>query len=285
MKLSKETNLKKQLVSGAVYTSLAVAVTAVAVGGITAAVGGGKPVAKEEKKAESVRVESAESNRTPVLFPEFTFDTPVSDQPQGVDAQIITESPAPMQTPQASKEQAPEAAEPQKEPAAPEPANAAGEVNAAEKAVSEEPDEPVIEWGYDGFVRPCYGYIAKDFAVDLPVYSATMKDYRTHAGVDIACDEGGAVHAVAAGVIAEVKEDPLYGTVAVIDHADGLQSVYAGLSPDLPVTTAVGKRVVAGEVIAGVGHTALIETAEVSHLHFEMRRDGEPVDPAEYITW
>ena len=47
MKLSKETNLKKQLVSGAVYTSLAVAVTAVAVGGITAAVGGGKTVYRQ----------------------------------------------------------------------------------------------------------------------------------------------------------------------------------------------------------------------------------------------
>lgn len=53
---------------------------------------------------------------------------------------------------------------------------------------SEEPDEPTFEIGYEGFVKPCSGFISKEYSMEVPVYSATMYDYRTHAGMDIAAD-------------------------------------------------------------------------------------------------
>ena len=119
----------------------------------------------------------------------------------------------------------------------------------------------------------------------MPVYSATMYDYRTHSGIDILSDPGTLVKAVSNGTIKEVYTDYLYGTTVVIEHANGVESVYQGLSPELPAETTVGRTVMTGEAIAGIGNSALCESAEASHLHFEMRKDGVSVDPCDYIEF
>ena len=152
------------------------------------------------------------------------------------------------------------------------------------KPVSEEPEEAVFEYGFDGFIKPCSGYISKEFSNDLPVYSVSMYDYRAHNGVDIVGEVGTPVKASSNGVISEVYDDYLYGTTVVIEHDDGIKSVYSNLSPDLPVETTVGRAVITGEIIGGIGESAVCEAAEAKHVHFEMIKDGEYVDPEEYFA-
>ena len=66
-----------------------------------------------------------------------------------------------------------------------------------------------------------------------------------------------------------------------IDHGAGLKSVYANLSETVAVDA--GDPVEPGTVLGTVGNTAVSETAEASHLHFAMRKDGVSVDPTEYL--
>ena len=131
------------------------------------------------------------------------------------------------------------------------------------------------------YVWPVQGNVEVPYAVETLLYDATLADWRTHAGVDIACESGEPVLAVSSGTVVGVRNDDLYGTTVEIEHAGGLRSVYANLASEPPVWE--GETVTTGEVIGSVGGTALAETNVVPHLHLAMTRDGRYVDPAEIL--
>ena len=135
------------------------------------------------------------------------------------------------------------------------------------------------------FLAPVNGEVFKGVSFDVPVFSRTMEDYRTHTGVDIYCSVGSDVAAACAGTVKEIWEDPMMGTCISIEHTGGMESVYKNLSSDLPEKISAGKQVNCGEIIATAGDTALIEIAEESHLHFELYLNGEAVDPCAYIEF
>lgn len=134
------------------------------------------------------------------------------------------------------------------------------------------------------YVNPLEGALGKDYDAEVLVYSVTMNDYRVHLGVDIAADLGSAVYAMAEGKIVSVAEDYLMGTTVKIEHAGGIVSVYAGLDETLPDGITVGAEVEAGQLIGGVGESAIIEQCDDAHLHFEVLKDGKNVDPLDYIS-
>ena len=123
------------------------------------------------------------------------------------------------------------------------------------------------------------GEVIKVFSVDAVVFSATMKDYRIHTGIDIAAELGSAVYAYTDGTIAEIKNDPFFGTTVVIQHGYELSTYYMNLAAELPEGIVVGAIVKAGDIIGAVGDTAIVESADRPHLHFEMRVGGELIDP------
>ena len=135
------------------------------------------------------------------------------------------------------------------------------------------------------YTLPVKGYVQKEFSVALPVWSKTMEDHRAHCGIDISAAVGDAVCSIASGVVVEVRTDPLMGKTLSIAHADGLTSIYAGLSEELAEGIAPGAAVGEGQVLGAVGDTALAEIAETDHLHFELRKDGSLVDPTEYLDY
>lgn len=297
----RKNDVRKQLVSGGVYIALAVTVVAVTVSTITATFSGKPKETPSGNKtlyrspSETSEDKNLSENRANLPTPsgsnrlsanDLTLDTPVSDAPSGIDATVTPAA-------DASKTKDGVAETPKDVPKSDTPREASenkaegSTETASDKRApcSEEPDEPTFEIGYEGFVKPCSGFINKDYSMEVPVYSATMYDYRTHAGIDIAADPGTPVKAVSSGTVKAVYEDVLYGTTVVIEHADGVESIYQGLSPDLPVETVVGHTVLTGEAIAGVGNSALCESAEASHLHFEMHKDGAAVDPSDYIVF
>lgn len=127
------------------------------------------------------------------------------------------------------------------------------------------------------FVWPVQGTVEVLYAVETLRYDATMADWRTHAGIDIACEAGEPVLAASAGTVVSVRSDDLLGTMVEIDHGNGLRSVYANLASEPPVWE--GEYVATGDVIGSVGGTAIAETNVVPHLHLSMTRDGSYVDP------
>jgi murein DD-endopeptidase MepM/ murein hydrolase activator NlpD len=144
----------------------------------------------------------------------------------------------------------------------------------------EEVSVNVADTGYK-LVLPVIGDVSFDYAMDRLVYSKTLEDWRTHSGIDLAADRGTNVKAAADGFISEVKNDPRFGITVIIDHQNGLKTVYANLASDEVVVP--NQKVKEGDVIGAIGNTALFESAEQPHLHFEVLMDNRPVDPKEYL--
>lgn len=139
---------------------------------------------------------------------------------------------------------------------------------------TDEPEPLVFSW-------PVSGNIVTAYSPDDLLYDATMKDWRTHNGLDIAAEMGTQVLAVAEGTVAEVYEHDMYGTTVVIDHGDGLKSIYANLAA-VPAVS-VGATVLRGDVIGSVGDTAIAEISQEAHLHFAMSLNDDPADPLDYL--
>ena len=105
------------------------------------------------------------------------------------------------------------------------------------------------------FILPVSGSVMNEFSNHELVKSVTLGDWRTHDGVDLKCDIGTEVLCVAAGVVKEVKNDPLWGTVVSIEH-EKVTSVYCGLNEDVFVKS--GDKLELGDVIGTVGKNAII---------------------------
>ena len=123
---------------------------------------------------------------------------------------------------------------------------------------------------------PLEGECLADYSPEVPVWSETLGQWQTHPGLDIAGSPGEAVYACRDGVVSEVWNDRLWGNVVVIRHEDGYESTYAGLNTLELVDE--GDAVKAGQVIGSVGQSAACEAERGWHLHFELTKDGEPVD-------
>lgn len=102
-----------------------------------------------------------------------------------------------------------------------------------------------------------------------------------HAGVDLAARPGTPVRATAPGVVVVATRHyaaaPHHGTVVLIDHGDGWTSLYTHLAS---LEVAEGEHLAAGQQLGTVGSTG---ESTGAHLHFELRHDGEPVDPGRRV--
>lgn len=157
---------------------------------------------------------------------------------------------------------------------------------AGETEKPEDKDVAVIQPAEDSlpkFSSPVDNMVIKKFSITVPVFSYTMNDYRTHGGIDFACSPGTPVLAAADGTVCEITDDPMMGVTVAIQHTGGAVTKYKGLSEDSMSVTKVGDTVKRGQVIGASGDTALIESAEEDHLHFELYVNGEAQDPGEYI--
>ncbi|HKK38594.1 MAG TPA: M23 family metallopeptidase, partial [Cryomorphaceae bacterium] len=120
------------------------------------------------------------------------------------------------------------------------------------------------------FVSPYTGRKTSDFG---------YRRYRYHYGVDIKLYQGEEVKSAFEGVVRIAQYDGDYGKVVVVRHHNGLETLYAHLSK---LNVKEGDKVEAGDVV-GLGGSTGRSTG--SHLHFEARYKGEPIDPNALIEW
>jgi murein DD-endopeptidase MepM/ murein hydrolase activator NlpD len=95
-----------------------------------------------------------------------------------------------------------------------------------------------------------------------------------HHGMDLAAPEGTEVYAIADGTVTEIGNDPVYGIYIIITHRDRLTSLYGHLQK---TETTLNTTVRSGTLIGRVGTTG---QSTGPHLHFELRQNGRPIDPA-----
>ena len=161
-----------------------------------------------------------------------------------------------------------------KEPAKPEESKA----NNGDKAISAiKMEEPKMET----MVVPVFGTAYTEFSEEVLVYSKTLDQWSTHTGIDIKAEEGSPVRAAMNGVVEELVNDPQLGLTIIINHGGEVYTKYSNLSTlDL---VSINQNIKKGDVISGVGKTALYEIADDPHLHFEVSKEGKNIDPKKYL--
>ncbi len=98
----------------------------------------------------------------------------------------------------------------------------------------------------------------------------------SHLGIDVAAPTGTPVFAAAGGLVKLAENDSGWGNLVVLEHGDGYATFYAHLDE---IAVKAGAEVSKGEVIGRVGNTG---QSTGSHLHYEVRRNGEHLNPANF---
>jgi len=119
-----------------------------------------------------------------------------------------------------------------------------------------------------GFIWPCDGVVVSGFG---------MRWGRMHEGIDVGCSYGTPNRAAASGTVIYSGWLGGYGNLIVVDHGNGLSTAYAHASSLL---VGVGQSVSQGETVSLVGSTG---NSSGPHLHFEVRVNGQAVDPLLYL--
>lgn len=133
------------------------------------------------------------------------------------------------------------------------------------------------------FTKPIEGEISKEYAKESLIYSETLKEWITHLGIDIKAERASVVKSAADGTVKHIKNDPRFGLTIIIEHSNGFETRYANLLTTEFVSE--GEEVKAGQTIGTVGDSAIYEVVDESHLHFEILKKSENVNPSEYIKF
>lgn len=125
-------------------------------------------------------------------------------------------------------------------------------------------------------IRPINSVVTSEFGMRMhPVY----RFRRMHEGVDFRARIGTPVYATGDGRISMASRYSTYGLTLKIDHGYGYESLYAHLSAFAP-NMRPGRRVQRGELIGFTGNTGIVEGP---HLHYEIHKDGQAVNPLYYM--
>jgi len=126
-------------------------------------------------------------------------------------------------------------------------------------------------------ILPVNGPISSPFGYRRNPFGGWSSEF--HSGVDIACDYGTPVQAVAAGTVTYAGYDGYWGRRVQIDHGYGVVTFYAHNSK---LTVKVGDTIQKGDVVAYSGNSG---RSTGSHLHYQAYIDGELVDPTIFTTY
>ncbi len=148
-----------------------------------------------------------------------------------------------------------------------------------------EDDKPTVEQPVDvpvEFISPVLDPTAITDYSEQMVFNSTLNRYSAHKAIDFFAPEGTEVLAVYDGTVLSVENTLLMGTTIVIDHGDGLKSIYNSLEDGELVT--VGQKVKKGDVIGAVSSSNKQEYKSGAHLHFEVIENDKVIDPVKYLN-
>lgn len=139
------------------------------------------------------------------------------------------------------------------------------------------PEEVKLEQQVLGFAyrAPLQGTVTSGFGYRIHPISQTDL---FHYGVDLDAPEGSAIHAFAQGTVAVVGQSSSLGNYVTVDHPGGFSTLYAHCRS---VTASAGQTVRQGDLLAEVGQTG---SATGPHLHFELHRGREYINPIYYVA-
>lgn len=134
-------------------------------------------------------------------------------------------------------------------------------------------ENSLMEW-------PVRGTVLIDYNMNETVYYPTLDQYRVSPAIAVQAVEDAPVYAAADGQVLSVEQDACTGTTVTMELGNGYQAVYGQLKD---LTVAEGDTVKEGEMIGNVSEPTKYYSVEGSNLYFAVKKDGNPVDPFEYL--
>lgn len=131
---------------------------------------------------------------------------------------------------------------------------------------------------YEAVILPVEGEISAPYT-ETPYYNEVLGDWRTHNGIDISASEGDNVVCSANGEIKSIVET-IYGTQITVTHNDGFETVYSQLNASTSLN--VGSNIRCGDILGTVAPPKG-EPVTDAHLHFEVKQNGNYINPLDYI--
>lgn len=125
----------------------------------------------------------------------------------------------------------------------------------------------------------CWGSQPVPRVLPLQNYVVSRRFSPSHTGIDLAAQSGTPVRAAADGVVTSRGTDSVFGRFTVLSHFQGYESYYGHLEA---WRVALGDTVLAGGILGTVGSSG---RSSAPHLHFEIRRDQRPFDPARVLEF
>lgn len=126
-----------------------------------------------------------------------------------------------------------------------------------------------------GWHRPAAGRLSSRYGMR---FHPILRRHKLHSGLDIAASHGSPIKAAKAGRVLFSGWKAGYGNTVIIDHGGGITTLYGHASR---LNARAGQPVQAGQLIARVGSTGY---STGPHLHFEVRKNGRPINPAPYLN-
>lgn len=148
-----------------------------------------------------------------------------------------------------------------------------------ENKPSDTPDTPTDVIVFD--LPVANATIIKDYVDASVVYNQTLGLYTGHKAIDFGAQEGAEVTCVYDGVIESIEISKVYGTTIIVDHLNGLKTLYNSLEASEHLQE--GMSVLKGEVLGSVSLNNKTEHLDGAHLHFEVYENGNKIDPNKYL--
>ena len=122
--------------------------------------------------------------------------------------------------------------------------------------------------------------LIKSFSMDGLVYYPTLEEYKVCPAIMVQAKPGDAVLAPADGVISKIAANEEIGTYLCVTLGDEYQAIIGNMDN---VSVAEGDYVLKGTVLGGLAEPTKYYVTEGPNLYFELQKNGEPVDPLDYL--
>lgn len=134
-------------------------------------------------------------------------------------------------------------------------------------------EESVLTW-------PASGAVINGYSMDETVFFQTLEQYQYNPAMIIAGEAGETINASAAGTVTAIEESAQTGLTVTLDMGNGYSAVYGQL---IDVQVKTGDYVAAGSAIGSLNEPTKYYSVEGTNLYFQVLKDGEPVDPMNFM--
>lgn len=134
-------------------------------------------------------------------------------------------------------------------------------------------EESILTW-------PASGAVLLNYSMDKTVFFSTLEQYKYNPALIIGGEVGETIAASSAGIVTNVEQTAQTGTTVTLDMGNGYTAVYGQLK-EVPLQ--IGDYVDAGQIVGYLSEPTKYYSVEGPNLYFEILKDGEPVNPMDYM--